>query len=55
VRLVGPLPPPHAQGTGYSAALASDSAAARALLDFLRSPAAAKAFRDSGFGDAPVR
>ena len=54
VRLVGPLPPPHAQGTAYSAALASDSAGGRALLEFLRSPQATKAFRDSGFGDAPA-
>jgi len=55
VRLVGPLPPPYARGTGYSAALASDGAGARALLEFLRTPEAMKAFRDSGFIDAPAR
>jgi molybdate transport system substrate-binding protein len=50
VRMVGPLPPPHAQGTRYAAARTSDSAAARALLDHLRTPEAQQAFRDSGFG-----
>lgn len=53
VRLAGPLPPPHARGTGYSAALRTDGAAARALLDFLRTPAALQAFRGSGFMEAP--
>jgi len=53
VRLVGALPAPHAQGTGYAAALASDSAAGRALLDWLRTPAGLQAFRDSGFAPAP--
>ena len=51
VQLVGPLPAPHARGTGYSAALLADGAAARALLDFLKTPAAVQAFRDSGFAE----
>jgi molybdate transport system substrate-binding protein len=55
VQMVGPLPAPHAQATGYGAALASESAAARALLDYLRTPAAVQALRDSGFGAAPAR
>ena len=53
VQLVGALPAPHAQGTGYGAALASDSAAGRAFMDYLRTPPAAEAFRASGFGAAP--
>jgi molybdate transport system substrate-binding protein len=55
VRLAGPLPPPHAQGTGYAAALASDSIAARALMDYLRSGPATQALRDSGFSEAAAR
>ena len=53
VRLVGPLPAPHAQGTGYAAALASESVAGRALMEYLRTPAAVQVFRESGFGAAP--
>ena len=49
VRFVGGLPPPHAQATGYGAALASDSAGAAALLDYLAQPAALAAWRASGF------
>jgi molybdate transport system substrate-binding protein len=51
VRLVGPLPPPHAQVTGYAAARVSDAPAAQALLDFLRTAPALDAFRASGFAD----
>jgi len=53
VQMVGPLPAPHAQGTGYGAATASDSAAGRALLDYLRTPPALQALQASGFGAAP--
>lgn len=53
VRLVGALPAPHARGTAYGAARTSDSAAARAWMDYLRGPQATQAFRDSGFGSAP--
>jgi molybdate transport system substrate-binding protein len=53
VQLVGALPAPHAQGTGYGAALASESTAGRALMDYLRSPQALEAFRASGFGAVP--
>jgi molybdate transport system substrate-binding protein len=55
VQMVGPLPAPHAQGTAYGAALASESAAARALLDYLRTPAAVQALRAGGFGAATAR
>lgn len=53
VQLVGALPAPHAQGTSYGAAAASDSAAGRAFIDYLRTPQAAQAFRTSGFGPLP--
>ncbi|MCG2591950.1 substrate-binding domain-containing protein [Ramlibacter sp. XY19] len=49
VRFVGGLPAPHAQATGYGAALASGSGAAVALLEFLATPAAQSAWRASGF------
>lgn len=49
IRYAGPLPAPHSLSTGYGAALASDSPAARELLTFLRSPEALARFRDSGF------
>ena len=49
VKLAGALPPPYAQATGYSAAATADNAAARAFLDFLRTPAARAALRESGF------
>lgn len=49
VRLVGALPPPHAQGTGYAAALASEGAAGRALLAYLDSPEGRAAWAASGF------
>ena len=52
VQLAGPLPPPHAQGTGYAAARVSDAPAGQALLDYLRTPAAMGAFRSSGFSPA---
>jgi molybdate transport system substrate-binding protein len=54
VRLAGALPPPHAQGTGYGAALIGESAAGRALLDYLRGTDAVAAFRASGFTE-PAR
>lgn len=49
VRFVGALPAPYAQATAYGAALASDSAAGRALLAFLAQPLAQAAWRESGF------
>ncbi|MDB5858066.1 MAG: transporter periplasmic substrate-binding protein [Ramlibacter sp.] len=49
VRFVGGLPPPYAQATGYGAALASGSAGAAALLEYLAQPAAQAAWRASGF------
>jgi len=49
VRLVGALPAPHAQGTAYGAAAASESGAARALVDYLDSPDARAAWTASGF------
>jgi molybdate transport system substrate-binding protein len=49
VRFVGGLPAPHAQATGYGAALASSNSAAVALLEFLATPAAQDAWRHSGF------
>lgn len=49
VRLVGALPPPHAQGTGYGAALASEGAAGRALLAYLDSPEGRAAWATGGF------
>ncbi|NML43692.1 ABC transporter substrate-binding protein [Ramlibacter sp. G-1-2-2] len=49
VRFVGALPAPYAQATAYGAALASDSAAGRALLAFLAQPPSQAAWRESGF------
>lgn len=49
VHLVGALPPPHAQGTGYAAARASEGAAGRALLAYLDSPEGRAAWAASGF------
>jgi molybdate transport system substrate-binding protein len=53
VRYAGALPPPYGLATGYGAAAASDSAAARALLDFLARPESRAAWRESGFVGAP--
>ena len=49
VRYAGALPAPHALATGYAAALASDSAAARQLLEFLGRPPAQAQWHASGF------
>lgn len=53
VRLVGPLPPPHGQRTGYAALRTSAAPAAGALLTYLRSTEAMQVFRDSGFTPGP--
>lgn len=53
VQMVGPLPAPHAQVTGYSAVRVSDAPSGQALLDHLRSAVALEAFRASGFTAAP--
>jgi molybdate transport system substrate-binding protein len=53
IRYAGALPPPHSLSTGYGAALAADSAAARVLLAFLARPETLKRFRASGFVTAP--
>jgi molybdate transport system substrate-binding protein len=52
VRLAGPLPPPHAQATGYAAARVRDTPAGQALLEYLRTPAAMDALRANGFAPA---
>lgn len=53
IRFAGPLPAPHGLSTGYGAALASQSAAAKQLLDFLGTAQAAREFTVSGFVAAP--
>jgi molybdate transport system substrate-binding protein len=53
VRLAGALPPPYALATGYAAALANATPAARELVQFLASPGARDAWRASGFLEAP--
>ncbi len=53
IRYAGPLPAPYGLATGYGAALASDTPAARQLLNFLAQPAATQAFRHSGFVPEP--
>ena len=53
VSYAGPLPAPYGLSTGYGAALASGSVAAKQLLDFLGGPQAAMEFRSSGFVAAP--
>lgn len=59
IAMVGPLPPPFALTTGYSAAVTSSQPAAQQLLQFLGTPAAMRRFRDTGFltessGTVPV-
>lgn len=49
IQIAGPLPAPHGLSTGYGAALASDSAAARKLQIFLGGEEAAREFTSSGF------
>ncbi len=53
IRFAGALPAPHGLSTGYGAALASDSPAARQLLAFMATAQAAKAFAHSGFVATP--
>ena len=53
VSYAGPLPAPYGLSTGYGAALASGSQAAKQLLEFLSGPQAAIEFRNSGFVAAP--
>ena len=53
VRYAGALPAPHGLATGYAAALASDSAATRQLLEFLGRPAAQAQWHASGFVALP--
>ena len=52
VSYAGPLPAPYGLSTAYSAALTSESAAARALMTFLSSNAALREFEGSGFVQA---
>jgi len=49
ITLVGALPAPFALTTRYAAALASDQAAGRLLMQFLASDAAIQHFRNTGF------
>jgi molybdate transport system substrate-binding protein len=49
IRFAGGLPAPHALSTGYSAALATDNAAAKQWLAFIASPQGMRAFASSGF------
>jgi molybdate transport system substrate-binding protein len=49
IRFAGGLPAPHALSTGYSAALATDNAAAKQWLAFVASPQGMRAFASSGF------
>lgn len=53
IHFAGPLPAPYGLSTGYGAALASQSTAAKQLLDFLSSREAAREFTGSGFVAAP--
>ena len=53
VSYAGPLPAPYGLSTGYGAALASSSKAAKQLLEFLAGPQAALEFNNSGFVAAP--
>jgi molybdate transport system substrate-binding protein len=53
IRFAGGLPAPHALSTAYSAALASDNAAARQWLAFMATPESMRAFAGSGFVVAP--
>lgn len=53
VSYAGPLPAPYGLSTGYGAALASGSQAAKQLLEFLTGPQAALEFNNSGFIPAP--
>ena len=49
ISYAGSLPAPYALATGYSAALASDSVAARQFFTFLKGPQAMREFEASGF------
>ncbi|MFC5498490.1 molybdate ABC transporter substrate-binding protein [Caenimonas terrae] len=49
IAMAGPLPPPYALTTGYSAAVTSHKPAAQLLLQFMATPAAAAQFRATGF------
>jgi molybdate transport system substrate-binding protein len=49
IQYAGPLPAPYGLSTGYSAAPASNSAAAAQFLTFLKSPQAMREFEASGF------
>lgn len=49
ITMVGPLPPPYALTTGYSAAVTSARPAAELLLQFLASAPAVATFRATGF------
>ena len=53
IRFAGGLPAPHALSTGYSAALATDNAAAKQWLAFIASPEGMRVFASSGFVAAP--
>lgn len=53
VRYAGPLPAPYGLSTGYGAALASGSKAAKQLLEFLAGPQATLEFQRNGFLAAP--
>ncbi len=53
VRYAGALPAPYGLATAYGMALASDSGAAKALLEFLRTPQAQVQWRASGFVPIP--
>ena len=49
IAMVGPLPAPYGLSTAYAAALSSEQAAARQLLEHLASDSAMQHFRHSGF------
>ena len=49
ITMVGPLPPPYALTTGYSAAVTSDQPAAELLLQYLGTPLVRAQFRATGF------
>jgi molybdate transport system substrate-binding protein len=53
IRFAGGLPAPHSLSTGYAAALANDTAAARQLLDFFATAESMRAFTSSGFLPRP--
>jgi molybdate transport system substrate-binding protein len=49
IAMVGPLPPPYALTTGYSAAITSPRPAAELLLQYLAGSPSIAQFRDNGF------